>query len=47
MKNHFRGATPELLPKALLSKSATKSKRKLRLKPKSGSRRRSTVQSLA
>ena len=45
MKNHFRGATPELLAKALFSKSAAK--RKLRMKPKADPRRRSTVQSSA
>lgn len=29
MKNHFRGATPELLAKALFSKSAARSTAKL------------------
>jgi hypothetical protein len=36
MKNHFKGATPELLAKALFSKKArkAKTKRTLRRKPR-------------
>ncbi len=49
MKNHFRGATLELLAKALFSKGAAKPKpkRKLSRKSKPVLRRRFTVQSSA
>ena len=47
MKNHFQGATPELLAKALFSKGAAKSKtkRKLRIKRKPDPREPAAVKS--